>query len=471
MARMLGILLALTIGCGRATTSDDPNDLAPFESGTRLGAVYLDGGDGAVRLSHWRDRELGIDCRMEQDESWAYRCMPNTNVGLNYLDASCTELAFEWDSCDGSPPPAHVRSGLRDRCIGRARVEAFVTGDTVSATTIYGLLDDGTCEPHTYEEPRTFYRATRSPPSTYALATERDITLDSGLAVRVVETAGGAYELLSGVDTSFEQRCTIQNIEGQYRCLSGDLAYDFGFNHTDASCTAGDVAYSVGSDQCDPPNYVLKARQTGTCGSWEHALHTVGAEISSEGVYEGGADSCRAAEDRGRFWSVGAPATELPPAVEVGLLGSGRLRVEHYVTPQGATLRPAYEWWDATRQAHCTEVDTTTAGLRCVPSSYDARNNQYSDSACTEPLARVWIPECGEVRTPEIYLVFEQWNPCNGGPVREALAVGAEHTGAIYELQDGSGCVAYEPQSNERFHTLGAALPLEDYPAMTRVSD
>jgi hypothetical protein len=97
-------LLALA-ACGQVAkdkpvSSEPPLDQTPpFESGDRLRARLLDGGQGAVAFVEWHDTELDTPCVFHTASDGVMRCLPWNDAAsphfsrfdVHYLDPSCSE--------------------------------------------------------------------------------------------------------------------------------------------------------------------------------------------------------------------------------------------------------------------------------------------------------------------------------------------------------------------------------------------
>lgn len=146
--RWMGVILALSLGCSNGNGGTDPstgldqtsfpetgqletgsmdfgdtdtianNQMALYESGTRIRARVGTTPDGAKMFLGWYDTELDINCRFRTLVGPIPRCYPleaEIAQGWQYLDNDCTELSarfpdLDW-GCDNVKPKFAVRGG------------------------------------------------------------------------------------------------------------------------------------------------------------------------------------------------------------------------------------------------------------------------------------------------------------------------------------------------------------------------
>ena len=76
-------------------------------SGSRLRAMFADGGDGALAFRGWFDKELGFPCTFSRTPNGQMRCMPSSQQGAVFFDSTCT--AHVWGAaCPTAPLPRYV---------------------------------------------------------------------------------------------------------------------------------------------------------------------------------------------------------------------------------------------------------------------------------------------------------------------------------------------------------------------------
>jgi hypothetical protein len=75
-------------------------------SGSRVRAMFYDGGGGALLFRGWFDSELGIPCTFTRARNGVMRCLPSGQPAV-FFDSTCT--APVWGTaCRTAPPPAYV---------------------------------------------------------------------------------------------------------------------------------------------------------------------------------------------------------------------------------------------------------------------------------------------------------------------------------------------------------------------------
>lgn len=474
-------LSSLLVACGSVTESGgdaggDDDAPAVFESGDRLHAVYLDGGGGAVRLQHWRDTQLGIDCHFRDDGAGTARCLPLADVQPLYLDAGCTDPVFEVNTCLGATPPPFVSVTLPHTCVGFAPKQPHEVDVSapLARTQVYGRDELGACVTIELGEERNLYRISPAAVDRFAAGTERRVDLDGNLGVVVLETEDGASELHGMVNTALDAECRLAGLGAEgvaYHCLHGDFAYDFDRYHSDATCGAGDVAYSVGLDGCDPPAVALvydRVDRGDGCFVYQGSLAGIEGETPASNVYEGDDTSCQPADgSRQRYWTIGDPIENDLPALYERYVGDGQLQARHLATAGGAIARADFSGWRDQQAGASCEVWHTTSGIRCLPrTGQTTMIEHFADDACTAPLVGVGDSPCGTTG-PLVLLAFNRGDVCQT-VINDPRAVGAEHTGAVFRASK-DGCVPHQPDMR-RFFVVGAAgsASFTEYPEIVQ---
>jgi hypothetical protein len=91
-------------------------------SGSRVRAMFYDGGGGALLFRGWFDSELGIPCTFARTRNGQMRCLPSGQPAV-FFDSTCTAPVWGTE-CRTSPPPAYVTAWVP----GPASV-AYALGD------------------------------------------------------------------------------------------------------------------------------------------------------------------------------------------------------------------------------------------------------------------------------------------------------------------------------------------------------
>src|SRR5687768_10475507 len=102
---VVAAVVAASGGCGADEPASDP----PFVSGSRLRAIVLDAGDGAVMLSRFRDTKLNVDCSFSRLTDGSWRCIP-APAWHGFSDGTCTGRVARIKG----PPPTHAVNAVFD---------------------------------------------------------------------------------------------------------------------------------------------------------------------------------------------------------------------------------------------------------------------------------------------------------------------------------------------------------------------
>lgn len=439
--------------------------LPPFESGSRLTAVFWDAGEDAEVLSHFNDSSLEIDCEIARGGDGDLRCFPNVFVNVVYLDDACTEPAFYWEPCNGPTPPEQV-IGAAPSCGDARSGVPYETGEIVMQDFAY----DASCTRLDFGKVRTYYRAVERPVSDYVSFTQQDVAVAEGIGVRQLQGTDGSSVLTSPVSMAEEQRCTpiSLGVDFDLFCMPGERANDIGRSHTDASCKNGDLAFTFTAATCEPPTYVLSQELHPTCdiNYWE--LHLAGDLVPQEDVYWGRPGGCFPSTQQRTFFEVGALAGDVLSPIGTTEVGAGRLQAEYWSTSSDAPVLPVgAQWVDSTLGLSCTPMETE-AGTKCLPKTVsrpvDSSSATYfADPACkTMPLAYHYETSCLAVEPPRLVAEYEPGLCGTPGPLQNVRSVGTQHTGPVY-VTFGVDCDPLEPAKEEKFFVIGTPVSLSDY--------
>lgn len=438
-----------------------------FSEGTRLEAAYWDAGDDARLLAHWTDTELGIDCRLTRDPAGTLRCLPFASVNLAYLDAACTEPVFYWEPCSGGTPPAQVTGVIGLGCADARTGVPYATGARVEVDHAYRADD---CTRMDFPKLREYYRAVEQPASDYVSYTEANVAIADGLGVHHLQGSDGSGYLSSLAHMAAGQACTAVNLGTDYatHCVPGEKAYDFDRAHTDAECTNGDAAMIFGAPSCPRPLYVLSTEPHPTCDRTYTELREAGDPIDRSDVYWGTPGGCFPSPEDRTFYEVGPPAGSGLPPLDTAPVGTGRLRLDHWISESGTPLLPAaFRWFDTTLGLTCGRYDTVE-GSRCLPAvraqSVTHTYVQYfADAACTDaPLVYHYEDPCFPTAPPALAADYETGLCGAQGPLQNVREVGPRHAGPVY-VALGAKCDLLAPGDHEVFYSVGSPVTLGDY--------
>lgn len=460
-----------TLGSEGSSETSGPPPLPedPFGSGTRLRAVYLDAGQGAVRLQHWYDTELDIDCRFAHDAAWQPRCTPNQGANIDgYLDSDCTQPVMSAWVCGETEPV--VSAALPERCAGAlARVSAFDVGDAQSIATLY-RIDDGECVADFDPDPQEmFHPLTQLADDMFVAADVVDYPVDGALGVRTLESEDGAFEKLEPANIDEGVNCDALSIGGELRCVSANLAYDFGDLHPDSGCSDDPVAYSVFAAHCGDATVVIRSEPNGEqCDPFDSTFREVDGEVDE--VYDS-TNACMPASrgPNARYWSIGneLPASHAPLIVET-YVGGGRGQTIDFAAPNDAFIARGFRWRDAMLDVDCGPVDAEDGTRRCLPdvglaTVLEGDGGLFADAGCTdEPLATYRSNIC-DPQPPTLVATFSSDSqPCAAFDLMDVADVGAAHSADVYRFDaNGGGCTLYMPGEDEEVYEVGSSQGLD----------
>jgi hypothetical protein len=462
--RWIAILVAVIAACGGG--GDDDDDGAPsgdtFESGSRLHAVYQDGGGGAVRFVRWFDTVLDGPCRFAYAQDGALRCLPATEIGVQYADAACTQPLALFESTDVVPARIVVTELGCPGPLRRGTPYAVGGINTVGST--YRIESDGTCQPagpvtnNVVAHDITVVDAAMF--ETGELAT---VMRNGDGDTQAIRGADGAYQVLSALDASGAP-CDLADIDG--RCQPWAMSYSLGDLFGDASCTQP-AAYSVGALDCPVPAFAIVYARVNGC--YTRTTASVGAAVPEEDLYESANGSACAPPtfSRGsRYFALGAATADPFLHISVVDVGTGRLRTRHVANAQGVLLAPDESslWRDEQLGTQCFVFEG-----RCVPSqliSVGVNGDAFADAACTQHLF-TFSTACQNA--PEL----PGWIGANddNGTVVGAFPVGAQYTGQVYTLINGTTCELRTADPSTTFYRLGAMSGLDVLAAVPEVTE
>src|SRR6478736_6789521 len=101
MVRAATIVCALALAAC-SSEAGEPSGGGLYDSGSRLHAVLLDGGDGAVAFRGWFDTQLDIECVFQTAQDGSLRCLPAPSRRGFYADPQCTQAAVVVPRCDAT---------------------------------------------------------------------------------------------------------------------------------------------------------------------------------------------------------------------------------------------------------------------------------------------------------------------------------------------------------------------------------
>ena len=382
---------ASTESSADTTTDSDPQ--APehglHESGTRLRARVLDGGEGATLFRGWWDTELEIDCQIAIAPDGRPRCLPPPQP-IQFLDDACTQPVIAPPDPDALVPAFSAE--IVSTCDRLPRLHVFTIGApmTVDATYQRSL---GLCGPAPDNGATQVFVAEPVTEATFATG-ELVVETHAGVEVEVFVGDDGARFVTNARDPSTLRGCAMSPVADDERdadgvCLAADAAYPS--TSIDASCQV-EVAYTCRSIDCPDPSIVVAS--TEACSSAFEVL-AIAAPLDPE--------VCVPPVDTPvcPYFEVGDaidPSTF--PALRLVPRGSGRLRIHDVVADDGQAIAAHVQpVWDEELARHCGlrgEYEWLADGERVCLTDVATTWVGFADPECTRPVVGVTDGGCGE---------------------------------------------------------------------------
>lgn len=440
-----------------------------YGSGSRLSAVFIDGGEGAEQFVHFYDATLDQDCNFAEAADGTVRCLPTALWTLAYADASCTEPVLVSSACDATPPQ-HIATHIVETCQTDhlARRDAYTVGDTATLTEVYKSDGSGCVADATFDDTTmTVHALTAADPSTFAAATITSVEVDDGLGQRVATAEDGAYRVLGAYNVARDEACRANTAGAGMVCLSENLAY--GFNHsTSATCATQDVAYTETDASCGEPQAVLKRTYPNDdlCEVPNVTVHAVGDALDAGAVYSDASGTCVAANEPGsRFFEIGGEAADgVLPKLTLAEAGAGRLTIQHVSTAAGTLVATQNGTWQDTQREEACSSYATTDGTRCLPAMslvLDTGTGYYADDQCSVQVLLAASTACASAPPAYVGVLATPVDSCASGALDAIYSLGAEHTGAVYQ-GDSTSCVQGTFE-NVAFYEIGAQITLDAF--------
>lgn len=446
-------LTTLAAGCGDGV--DRPP--LPFTSGSRLRAIVLDAGGGAVSFAGWHDRELDVDCRFEPTDGGAMRCLPTEAGMVVYADEACTTpivLAWPGTAC-GAPRFARAGRLPGDACAATPTA-LFAVGAPLESDVAYAAFG-GACQRLPGVGADLFALGPAVDPATLATADQVGVEpRGGGLLARVLATPDGATQVIEALDATGVDCARYRLPTGEDVCLGATASTGAAVRvfEDDACATPVPAAY----DACDaeaPAAIIADGGQ----------LRLPGPRIVG-GLHVGSPGAC-GPDSRYTGYELGRPATAADfPAMSAVRLGSGRIKAVYGGDPGGGLL-VAEDLEDSASGRTCTLFGVAgETDLRCVALAAGggggSSTTYYGDAACTTPVTQ-WLAAGAAPDGPFV----EAASAC--GPfatLRSAYTVKAVE-GPTYRRDQGA-CVAGAPTWDLVPYVVDRVLPLDELPVVTR---
>lgn len=453
-----------------------PPGEGPYGGGTRLAPVVERTEDGVELLSHWYDRELGIECTFARDALGDVRCLPLPVEGIDvgFADEGCTQPAMGMLGCDVMP--TFVRAAVLGAaaCGEGRRHEIYQRGEALGAGRLsVPSASSGVCAPG--EVLPTRYAMTPVDHAQFVMAAE-SFEAQGSLRVRALVAEDGAWvrDRLVNPDSDTVCPLRIRELDADegtvvHLCeVPRATLHGYG----DAACTQ-QIARLEDDGTCRPSMLPV----AGHSGEW-WALGPAweGARYDLEDE-----DMCMESEPEPfgthTYVELAEPIAPIEPVRVAHAPASGdpgrlqRLGVEAggdvVVLPDVFESDLGMRWYDALLGERCAPLATAGGQLRCFPwrvvepSALDA----WGDPECTTtPLYRT-------VETESFARVtLATSDGCGNYTVEGMQNVVGPWEGPVYRASNGGPCEPIEVGDFERVLQLGNVVPLTDAPALDLVT-
>lgn len=451
-----------------SSTTGAPHEVpgdGPFGGGARLQPVVERSGE-AMRLLHWYDSELGIECSLARDASGELRCLPIAvpDVAIEFAEPSCEDGVVQAAACADvpgwlradAPGAAECDAGTRQLSYRRGAPQAApavlwewssFSGQCVSAGEVVG----------------DHYGIDRADDDMFLAAQLVDEPGDGGLMIRAAVFDDGSYERMQLLDAATSRPCSphlvLVDEAAVEECRVDDIGA-VGRVFATADC-ASDALVVVSDDgSCEPPALA----SDGT--TWWQV-----GDVFVGDAYTVVDDSCTLFVATGtevlRERGAEAPAPDFAPVIRAALPIGERLQPWGVVI-DGAPLQLTHmqsdaTWWDATLAHACEPVELAEGGRICAHAiTYPQNETLWGDPECVAtPLVRRHEAE------PPPIVVSVVDDGCRT-VADHARAVVGEWTDPIYELDPRTAICALADEPEDIGHLqLGNTVQLADLPALT----
>lgn len=440
-----------------------PGD-GPFGGGARLRAV-VEHGDGAARLLHWFDTELGIECEFARDAAGDLRCLPVQlpGVQVGYADDDCAEAVLQTASCGAAPGFVRGDAVGAAQCDTGPRQVTFRRGGPIPAPEHFGDWSPITGECGGGSPPvGDHYALDRVDDDDFLAAVFVDEDVGGVLGVRSIVAEDGSWERAQLLDVGTGLPCSpsTQVVDGESvaKCLIA--RYDpYSALYAGADCSGDPLIHFDDDGTCNLPPFTnvgddwwsLGPRYEGeTYGVFQNVCTAYPIDLDAAALFERGdaieaptfADYTRAA----------APEAE-----------GDRLQL-YGVVLEGAPVpltRIPWDWYDATLDAPCSAVALADGGHICAHETMNGPPRQWGDAECAMiPLAHSFTS------VPAPIVVRVEFDGCRE-IAQDASAVFGEWTEAVYELdRETDECTPSDDAENSTFLQLGSSVQLADLPPL-----
>lgn len=464
----------MLLACGKVETPPQPDsgpDAPPentdgLKSGTRL-KIRWNVFDGAKSFSSLYDSVRQETCFPRKFSDGKTYCAPTPSTNVVYEDAACTvPIGRQLLSCPVTPINYFMETD--PVTCDNLPVKVYPKAAQISAANYYVLSASGCTS--SVNTGYALFRLGPAIPLNEFVAIEAPTTAEGKVQQRYYESSDGARVFAGLFDNELGSECSlVLNADrSAAKCVPSSVG--LGSTFGDAACTQPRVQYRRG---CVVPKYSTRFTRSCPYVSSFPDIYLTGPQAGGALYVSAGQCTATTPAPDLSYYSVGTALVEpgsltRAPSTE----GTGRYRPIRYAS--GASTIRDTPLYDTQRQIECTPTTLQDGTVRCLPSGNPySTGNYFSDAGCTMPIAVALIPKaesagCTLPPVPAyVTRVTVTQTPCT--VTREARPVGAVYTGTLYNGTPAN-CTATSIVDHNA-HVLGAAAPMDDFPAATIVTD
>jgi hypothetical protein len=471
-ATLACLMLLACAACGKVDSSPTPDAMLPenpdgLKSGSRL----------KLRWANFESTKVyaGLFDSMRQEQCTPRRfaddktyCIPTTNTVV-YRDAGCTmPIGRQFRTCPMTDYTFFTEAD--PLTCDNLPTKIFPRGAQLSLPTYYTLsytsAGTTTCFASTTGTTTELYALGSEIPLTdFATLDEVTPSVQGRVQQRYLESSDGARVLIGLFDSELGTECaiTLDGARSGGKCVPRSVSvpsYLFG----DAGCTLTRVPFRKG---CQAPKASAQPGKACFGTPTVPELYQTGA-VSTSTLYSTLSGQCAASTAEAGLSYHSLTTTKIePPAVTRAASATSDQRLRPiYATSGGNQLRDS-TLYDSSLKTECTPTILDDGTVRCMPVSPLNYSLYYSDSACTQRLNLIVVPNspaagCSLPPLPLTATITSVVTTPTCTVTRDVRPLSTTpYTGSLYRSFLGP-CLP-EPLTGSTAYLLGDPMPLESF--------